>query len=103
CRRSGKPYRSPTPPIPLDASDSVVPVVDRGYSRRDLYLAKSDPSSRIGFRRSFAVVLDDRGFSTAPYNRPTSGLLFHEYVERVRNFCRDRVGKIIATMASSRR
>src|SRR5260370_7926125 len=50
----------------------------------------------------YEVVVDGSGFCAACGNWATLGLLVNEHVERVRNFCRDSMGKITATMASSR-
>src|SRR5204863_1240262 len=44
--------------------------------------------------------MDGGRFPAASDHRTTSGLLFDEHVERVRDFCRDRVGQTAAAMAT---
>src|SRR6266404_5635937 len=93
----------PGPPVYLDASRLVVSVVDCDCSWRDRCLAKNSSTARARILRSVAALLDGGRFSAAAAHRPASGLLFDEHVERVRYFCRDRVGTARAKMATRRR
>src|SRR5262249_28241218 len=94
-RCSGKRQRSPAPPISLAAFRLVVSLVDRRDSWRDRELEKSNPAARTRIFGGSTAVLDGHRLSAAPVHRSAPGLLFHEYVERVRGLCRDCVGPII--------
>src|SRR5215471_13421978 len=100
-KRSRKRQRRSGFPIYLDASRLAVPVVTRGDSRRDHLLEENHPPARARVWRSTSVVLDGRCISSAPAHRSASGLLFDEHVERVRDLLRDRMGPVIATLASA--
>src|SRR5438045_2848480 len=76
-------------------------MVGGGDSGRDCRLAKNHSTIRTRILRGSAVVLDGYCFSPGADHRPTPGLLFDEYVERVRNFCRDFMGSISAPTTAS--
>src|SRR5258708_3358407 len=95
---SGKRQWRPGPPVYLDAPCLVVSVVDCDCSRRDRCLAKNRSTARARILRIVAALLDGGRFSAAAAHRPTSGLLFDEHVECVRDFCGDRVGTAHAKM-----
>src|SRR5215208_2648121 len=62
----------------------VVSMVDRVATERDLCLAPCYPAVGDQFRRCLTILLDGCGIHPAPLFGTATGLLFDEYVERVR-------------------